>query len=58
MLRDILQKDDKISNEFFISKKDILKWNILKVAKKEHRTTSKGFDYYYSEGLWLFLITR
>jgi len=46
---DILQ-EDTIPNEFFISKTDLPKWNYLKGAKREERTTAAGYTFTYSEG--------
>jgi DNA (cytosine-5)-methyltransferase 1 len=46
---DILQ-EDAIPNEFFISKIDLPKWNYLKGAKREERTTAAGYTFTYSEG--------
>jgi DNA (cytosine-5)-methyltransferase 1 len=48
-IRDILQKD-VIPDEFYISKNDLPKWNYLKGAKREERTTSAGYSFTYSEG--------
>jgi DNA (cytosine-5)-methyltransferase 1 len=48
-IEDILQ-EDAIPNEFFISKTDLPKWNYLKGAKREERTTAAGYTFTYSEG--------
>jgi len=53
-LQDILQKDDEIPEEFFIPESELPKWEYLKGAKKEERTTSTGHVYYYSEGPMTF----
>ena len=52
-IRDILQKG-KIPEEFFISNKRLPEWKYLKGAKKEERTTAKGFTFTYSEGAVAF----
>ena len=49
-LRDILMKDSDIDKPFFIDEHDIKKWEYLKGAKKEKRTTKGGFVYNYTEG--------
>jgi DNA (cytosine-5)-methyltransferase 1 len=48
-LRDFLQTDP-IPAEFYINEEDLKKWQYLKGAKKEVRTTAQGFQYNYSEG--------
>lgn len=53
VLGDILQKEE-VSENFEISEKDLVKWNYLKGAKKETRTTKEGFTYNYSEGGMIF----
>ncbi len=54
VLGDILQKDNEVPEEFFISEEDLSKWTYLKGAKKEERKTSTGHVYYYSEGPMTF----
>ena len=49
-LRNILQKEKDVSQEFYISKSELEKWSYLKGAKKEDRTHKSGFTYKYSEG--------
>lgn len=49
ILSDVLQNGE-VSEEFFIDDKDVEKWEYLKGAKKEKRTTKDGFEYNYSEG--------
>lgn len=49
VLGDVLQNGE-VTEEFFIDKKDKPKWEYLKGAKKEKRTTKDGFEYNYSEG--------
>jgi DNA (cytosine-5)-methyltransferase 1 len=50
VLKDILQDEDCVSEELFISKEALPKWEYLKGAKKEKRTSSSGHSYNYSEG--------
>ena len=47
VLGDILETGT-IDKEFFVD--DLTKWEYLKGAKKEKRTTADGFEYFYSEG--------
>lgn len=49
VLADVLQNGE-VTPEFFIDKADMPKWEYLKGAKKEKRTTKEGFQYNYSEG--------
>jgi len=49
-LKDIIRKDTDIDESFFIDENDTEKWEYLKGAKKEKRTTKGGFTYNYSEG--------
>jgi len=49
VLGDILQNGE-VTSEFFIDEVDKPKWEYLKGAKKEKRTTKEGFEYNYSEG--------
>lgn len=49
VLRDVLQNGE-VTDEFYIEKKDLDKWNYLKGSKKEMRKNSQGFEYHYSEG--------
>jgi len=53
VLGDILQNGE-VTDEFFINKDDLPKWNYLKGAKKEVRETKDGFKYNYSEGGMIF----
>ncbi len=53
LLGDILQKD-KVSDEYYIDKDSIEKWEYLKGSKKEVRKNSDGFEYHYSEGGMIF----
>lgn len=45
----ILPKNE-VSKEYFIDKKELKRWEYLKNAKKELRTTKTGFSYSYNEG--------
>ncbi|WP_028871691.1 DNA (cytosine-5-)-methyltransferase [Psychroserpens burtonensis] len=49
VLGNVLQNGE-VTPEFFIDKNDMPKWEYLKGAKKEKRTTKEGFEYNYSEG--------
>jgi DNA (cytosine-5)-methyltransferase 1 len=49
VLRDVLAEGE-IPKEFFIPKSQFPKWEYLKGAKKEVRTTKEGFSYSYNEG--------
>jgi DNA (cytosine-5)-methyltransferase 1 len=49
VLGSILQNGE-VTPEFFIDENDQTKWEYLKGAKKEKRTTKDGFEYAYSEG--------
>ena len=53
VLGDVLQ-EEKVPAEFEIKASDLSKWNYLKGAKKETRTTKEGFTYNYSEGGMIF----
>ncbi|NJB37035.1 DNA (cytosine-5-)-methyltransferase [Croceivirga sp. JEA036] len=54
VLQDILQKEDDVAQEFYIPETQLQKWNYLKGAKKETRTTKAGFSYQYTEGNMTF----
>lgn len=49
-LGDVLQEEEDISPDFYITPSDMERWLYLKGAKKEPRTTKAGFVYQYSEG--------
>lgn len=49
VLGSVLQNGE-VTPEFFIAEADKPKWEYLKGAKKEKRTTKEGFEYNYSEG--------
>jgi DNA (cytosine-5)-methyltransferase 1 len=53
VLGDILQNGE-VTSEFFIDENDVPRWEYLKGAKKEKRTTSEGFEYNYSEGAMIY----
>jgi DNA (cytosine-5)-methyltransferase 1 len=53
LLGDIIQKE-KVSDEYYIDKDSIDKWEYLKGSKKEIRKNSEGFEYHYSEGGMIF----
>lgn len=47
-LADILQKD--VPEKYYISDKDMPKWQYMKGSKREKRVTGEGYEYYFSEG--------
>jgi len=49
VLGDVLQNGE-VTSEFFVNDIDKPKWEYLKGAKKEKRTTKDGFEYNYAEG--------
>ena len=49
VLADVLQNGE-VTSEFYIDDTDKPRWEYLKGAKKEKRTTKEGFTYNYSEG--------
>lgn len=53
VLSDILENGTADSS-LFVSATEIHKWEYLKAAKKEIRTTKAGFNYNYSEGSMVF----
>lgn len=50
LLKHIILKEEKVPDEYFISKDKIKSWTLLKGGKKEKRTSKSGFEYDYSEG--------
>jgi len=50
VLKDVLESEEEVPKEFFISEKELTKWEYLKGAKKEQRTSTSGHTYNYSEG--------
>jgi DNA (cytosine-5)-methyltransferase 1 len=53
LLKDILE-NGSVSEDFLIKEEDYPKWEYLKGAKKEIRTTKDGYQYNYSEGGMVF----
>lgn len=54
-LGDYIEHDEsKIPEEFFISAKDISKWEGLKKGGKKERITKSGHKYFYAEGSMAF----
>lgn len=53
VLGNILQNGE-VTDEFFIDKNDLDKWQYLKGSKKEIRKTKDGFEYNYAEGSMIF----
>lgn len=53
VLKDVLE-NGTVSDEFYIKEEEFPKWEYLKGAKKEIRTTKEGFQYNYSEGGMVF----
>lgn len=50
LLGDIIVDEEFVPEEFFISEKDLPKWQYEKGAKKIHRISKEGFEYDFSEG--------
>lgn len=50
LLRDIIVDEELVPEEFFISDKELPKWQYEKGAKKIHRVSKEGFEYDFSEG--------
>ena len=53
-LGDVLVDEKDVPEEFFISEKDLPRWEYLKGGKSEKRVTSEGFEYNYTEGPMAF----
>ncbi|MDD5068203.1 MAG: DNA (cytosine-5-)-methyltransferase [Candidatus Pacebacteria bacterium] len=53
-LKDYLEPDNKVPEEYFIDEKSLKEWKYLKGGKKEKRKTNAGFEYEYSEGPMAF----
>jgi DNA (cytosine-5)-methyltransferase 1 len=50
-LQDILLTEDEVPESFYIPENQVTKWEYLKGAKQEKRTSKKnGYEYRYSEG--------
>ena len=54
LLGQLLLPEDKVPNNFFISKEDLPKWEYLKGGKQEIRRSADGYEYKYSEGSMAF----
>lgn len=50
LIKDILQDEKTVPDEYFIDNADLKKWKYLKGPKKEKRVSNTGFEYDYSEG--------
>ncbi|MEX1014294.1 MAG: DNA (cytosine-5-)-methyltransferase [Candidatus Paceibacterota bacterium] len=53
-LKNIIQEDKNIPEEYYITNKEIKEWKYQKGAKKKKRTSKDGYSYYYSEGSMKF----
>ncbi len=53
VLKDVLE-NSKVDNSFYVSDKELDKWNYFKGSKKETRVSADGFEYNYSEGGMVF----
>lgn len=53
VLHDVLEAG-RVDQAFYISDVDLTKWQYLKGAKKEMRTSTNGYEYYYTEGSMTF----
>lgn len=53
-LGQIIESEDKVPAEFFISEEELSKWTYLKGSKSEKRMSKDGFEYNYSEGSMAF----
>ncbi|HAE36415.1 MAG: Cytosine-specific methyltransferase [Candidatus Nomurabacteria bacterium GW2011_GWF2_35_66] len=53
-LKDIIIDEKDVPQEFFIKKEDLPKWEYLKGAKSDKRTTASGFSFVYTEGAMVF----
>lgn len=49
-IRDVLEPDSSVPEQFFVSPESLERWEYLKGAKKEPRTARNGHEYMYSEG--------
>lgn len=55
VLRDVLQPEADVADEYFIPARQIEQWRYLKGAKREERIVSRnGFRYFYTEGAIAF----
>lgn len=53
-LGQIIEPDNNVPSEFFISDEEMSKWTYLKGSKSEKRMSKEGFEYNYSEGSMAF----
>lgn len=53
-LGDVLVPESEVPESFFIESDKLERWEYLKGGKREERTTSEGFTYFYSEGSMAF----
>ena len=49
-LGDVVLPEDQVPKEYFVSAKDLPKWEYLKGSKSEIRKSAEGYEYKYSEG--------
>jgi DNA (cytosine-5)-methyltransferase 1 len=49
-IRDVLQNESQVPEEFFIPEQQIPQWKYLKGGKREPRKARNGHEYFYSEG--------
>jgi DNA (cytosine-5)-methyltransferase 1 len=49
-LKDYLEPESKVPDEYFVDEKLLKTWEYLKGGKKEKRKSKDGFEYLYSEG--------
>jgi len=54
LLKHIVLKEERVSEEFYIPKTKLAGWKLLKGGKKEKRKSKSGFEYDYSEGPMAF----
>jgi len=54
LLKDVLDKEKDIEEEFYIKNKELASWKYQKGAKKEERVAKNGHVYQYSEGAMVF----
>lgn len=53
-LGSILEKEEEVPDRYYIGEKEYRKWEYLKGAKREKRTSANGHSYIYSEGRMVF----
>lgn len=54
LLKDVLVDDKLVDESFYINSEDLKRWQAMKGAKSEERTTKDGHTYHYSEGSMVF----